>query len=423
MMDNRNRTDEFSEPDRTAGYGDIVAPLRTWAEIDLDAVGHNVKEVRRLIGDTKIIGIVKADAYGHGALACSRALQKSGVDFFATATIDEALELRNGGIEDPVLILGYTPPARFDELLDANLIQSGLSLAFLEKLSAHALKEGKKANVHLKVDTGMNRTGILYQDGAHHYDEIRAAYDLPGVNICGIFSHFPVSDDLGVESRNFTRHQMDLFNEVIDRLKKDGIDPGVRHIQNSYGILNYLDAGYDYCRPGLLYMGVTSDDSIPIASQPDFIPVMSLKTRVTLVKTIPAGATVSYGRHFTADKPTRIASLAIGYADGLPRMISNKNLEISIRGHRVPLVGNICMDQCMADITGFDDIQEGDIAVLVGRDGDQVMTVDEISRRAGTINNETLSALSKRVTRLYLESESQADKDPFFHQADPEADR
>lgn len=393
------------DADNSAGFhtpadGDASA-LRAWAEIDLDAIEHNVREIEKLIGDTKIIGIVKANAYGHGAAACARALRDAGVGFFAVACIQEALDLRRQGIDEPILILGYTPPARFGDLVENDLIQTLVGYDYACKLSDYGQAHGIKVKSHLKVDTGMNRTGILYQDKARQYEKIRDVYALEGLDVQGIFSHFPVSDDLGFESRNFTRHQIDLFNEVIDRLKQDGIDPGLRHIQNSYGILNYKDLGMDYCRPGLLYMGVTSDDEIPIATAPDFIPILSLKAKVTLVKTVPDGATVSYGRHYTCQGPRRIASLAIGYADGLSRACSNQNLMVSIRGHLVPIVGNICMDQCMADITGFEDIEEGDTAVLVGKDGGNILTIDAISRLARTINNETLSTLASRVDRVY----------------------
>lgn len=379
---------------------DMTAKSRAWAEIDYQAIGHNVAEIQKLIGNTKIMGIVKADAYGHGAVACAKALQACGIDFFAVACLEEAKVLRQSGIKEPILILGYTPPASFLELFDFDLTQSVLSKDYAQKLSDFALQNGLTLKGHLKVDTGMNRTGILYQDGAKHYEEALASYQLPALQIEGIFSHFPVSDDLGQESQSFTKHQIELFNELCTRLQNDGVDVGLRHIQNSYGILNYKDLGMDYCRPGLLYMGVTSDDEVPIASHPNFIPILSLKAKVTLVKNIPEGASVSYGRHFVAPSERRIASLSIGYADGLSRACSNKNLMVSIRGHLVPLVGNICMDQCMADITGFNDIQEGDIVTLIGVDGKNCCTVDQISRLAGTINNETLSCLSPRVLRV-----------------------
>lgn len=373
---------------------------RTWAPIHYDQIAHNVEEVRKLIGKTKIMGIVKADAYGHDSVRCVKELQKAGVDFFAVACLQEAQRLRKAGIEEPILILGYTAPASFDELAAGKIIQSVVSYDYAKKLAAYGVEHGIKMPCHMKADTGMNRTGILYQDGRKDFDHIKEVYLMDGLDVQGIFSHFPVSDDLATDSKIFTRHQIDLFNELIERLKAEGINPGLRHIQNSYGILNYMDLGMDYCRPGLLYMGVTSDDTIEIASKPDFIPILEWKTKVSLVKDLPDGATVSYGRHYTCHGTRRIASLAVGYADGLPRSCSNKNLMVSIRGHLVPIVGNICMDQCMVDITGYDDIAEGDIVTIVGKDGDNVCTIDEISRKAGTINNETLCAITDRVVRI-----------------------
>ncbi len=379
---------------------DPIADKRAWAEVDYQAIAHNVAQTQKLIGKTKIMGIVKADAYGHGAIACAKALQACGIDFFAVACLQEAQELRQAGIQDPILILGYTPPASFAELARLDLTQSLLSLDYAKKLAAFGQEYDVNMKGHVKVDTGMNRTGILYQEGAKEYQDILEVYNLQGLEVNGLFSHFPVSDDLEIESTHFTKHQIELFNELCKRLQEDGVKVGLRHIQNSYGILNYQDLGMDYCRPGLLYMGVTSDDAILTLNRPQYIPILALKAKVTLVKTIPQGATVSYGRHYVAKEERKIASLSIGYADGLPRACSNQNLMVSIRGHLVPIVGNICMDQCMADITGFDDIQEGDVVTIVGKDGENVCTIDQISRRAGTINNETLSCLTKRVVRI-----------------------
>lgn len=373
---------------------------RAWAEVDYKAIAHNVEEVRKLMGKTKIMGILKADAYGHGAVQCAKALAEAGVDYFAAACLEEAEELRQAGFEQPILILGYTPPAAFDRLAKGDFVQTLLSLDYAKKLSEYGLAHNRKMRGHVKADTGMNRSGILYQDDCRHFDEIAQIYRLPGVKAEGIFSHFPVSDDLGKESADFTRHQMELFDELTDRLAKEGIDPGLRHIQNSYGILNYEDCGYDYCRPGLLYMGVTSDDSIPIASSPDFIPILSLKAKVTMVKTVPAGASVSYGRTWTAQKPTRVATVSIGYADGLPRACSNQDLQVLVRGVKLPIIGRICMDQCMLNADALPDIAEGDVVTLIGRDGENVCTVDEVSRKAKTINNETLTRFTARVPRV-----------------------
>lgn len=373
---------------------------RCWTEIDYDAIGHNVREVQKLVGNTKIMGIVKANAYGHGSVKCAKALEENGVDFFGVSSVDEALELREAGIESSILILGYTPPEHFHYLHEQNITQSLVSLEYARKLNEYAKEEDVIIHAHCKIDTGMNRTGIQYQKEKKEWDSIIEVFSLTKISVDGMFTHFPVSDDLGEESATFTKRQIELFNEVVSKLKSMGIKTGVLHVQNSYGILNYGDLGMDYCRPGLLYMGVTSDDAVEIASEPDFIPVMSLYANVSVVKVIEEGQTVGYGRHFTAQGPTRIATISIGYADGLPRLISNKKHEVLIHGQRCPLVGNVCMDQCMVDVTNVEDVKEGDVCCLVGRQGDEVVTIDQISRDACTINNETLSAIAARVPRL-----------------------
>lgn len=373
---------------------------RCWAELDYNAIKHNVNEVQKLVGKTKIMGIVKANAYGHGDIACAKALKDAGIDFFGVSSIDEALHLRNAGIEENILILGYTPMEHIHFLHEMDIVQSLVSYDYAKKLNEYAKSNDVIIRAHCKVDTGMCRTGVIYQDQQKHMDEIIEEYQLSNVKVEGIFSHFPVSDELDEESTTFTKHQIELFEEVLSSLKEEGINPGIRHIQNSYGILNYGDLGYDYCRPGLLYMGVTSDDSVGILSNPDFIPILSLYANVSLVKWIEPGQTVSYGRHFVATKRTKVASLSIGYADGLPRICSNQQLEVIVNGIKCPLIGNICMDQCMVDVTNVESVQEGDVVCIVGRQGNEVVTIDEISRKAKSINNETLSCITARVPRL-----------------------
>ena len=373
---------------------------RAWCEIDYKAIAHNLDEIQKLVVKTKIMGIVKANAYGHGDVACAKEMVKWGVDFFGVSSIDEALNLRNHGIDQNILILGYTPPEHFHYLHEYDIVQSLVSFDYAKKLNAYAQSQDRKIRCHCKVDTGMCRTGIIYQDQDKHMDQIIEEYRLSNLNVEGIFSHFPVSDDLNTDSRLFTENQIRLFKEVIDNLKEAGIDCGIRHIQNSYGILNYMDLEMDYCRPGLLYMGVTSDDQIPIVSHPDFIPIMSIYANVSLVKWIDAGQSVSYGRHFIATKPTKVATVSIGYADGIPRLLSNQGFEVLIHGKRCRVIGNICMDQCMVDVTDVEDVQEGDICCFVGMDQNEKVTIDTISRLAKTINNETLSAIAARVPRL-----------------------
>ncbi len=373
---------------------------RCWVEIDLQSIAHNVNEIKKLVGNTKIMGIVKANAYGHGDVACAKALQKAGIDFFGVSSIDEALTLREAGIDENILVLGYTPPMHFHYLYENNIIQSLVSYEYAQKLNAYAQENGIVIRAHCKVDTGMCRTGVVYQKEVKHFDEIEAEYLLSNVKVEGIFSHFPVSDELDAPSKEFTERQIALFREVLSKLEEKGIHPGIRHIQNSYGILNYGDLGFDYCRPGLLYMGVTSDDTVEILSEPDFQPILSLYANVSLVKWIHAGQTVSYGRHYTATKDTKVATISAGYADGLPRITSNQDLKVIVNGQYCPIIGNICMDQCMVDVTNVESVQEGDIVCLVGQQDGCIATIDEISRKAHTINNETLSCITSRVPRL-----------------------
>lgn len=374
----------------------LKAYSRAWCEIDYDAIAHNVDEVRKLVGNTKIIGIVKANAYGLGAVECSRALQKAGIRFFGVSSVDEAVELRENGIEDDILILGYTPPEHFGKLVRYGLIQSLVSNAYAHKLEEYAAAGNATIRAHAKLDTGMNRTGIIYQPDHKHFDELKDVYHLDHIRVEGIFSHFPVSDDLNEDAVAFTKRQIELFDEAIERLKAENIDPGARHIQNSYGILNYMDLGYDYCRPGLLYMGVTSDDEVEIQSAPDLIPILSIYANVSVVKWLKPGETVSYGRHFKAEKPTKVATVSIGYADGLPRILSNQGLKVRVNGVLCELIGNICMDQCMVDVTDVENVQEGDVVCFIG----EGLTVDRITRAAHTINNETLTSIAARMPRL-----------------------
>jgi serine/alanine racemase len=378
----------------------LEAYSRAWTEIDYDAIAHNVNEIQKLVGKTKIMGIVKANAYGLGDIACARALRDCGIDFFGVSSVDEALHLREAGIEESILILGYTPSEHFHYLHEQNIIQSLISIEYAHELNTYAKEQGITIRCHCKVDTGMCRTGIIYQENDKHMDDIVEEYKMENLHVEGIFSHFAVSDSLDKDCMDFTSKQIKLFDEVVENLKNLGIDCGIRHIQNSYGILNYPELEYEYCRPGLLYMGVTSDDSIEIKTNPDFIPIMSLYANVSLVKWIQPEATVSYGRHFKADKPTKVATMSIGYADGLPRILSNTGFEVLVHGQKCPIIGNLCMDQCMIDVTNIEDVKEGDVVCIVGKQGGACATVDEISRTAKTINNETLCAIATRVPRL-----------------------
>lgn len=377
---------------------------RAWMEIDLGKVHHNVAEIQKIIPkQTKIMGVVKANAYGHGDVQLAKELQACGIDFFAVSSVDEALNLYEAGIKkEPILILGYTPPVHFHHLLGKeNIIQTVFSLTYGEKLNQFFHEHHDICRVHIKVDTGMSRLGIICRKTMYHIDEVKQVYTLKNLKIEGVFSHFSVSDSLNHDDLEYTAQQIECYEKVLADLKKAGLNPGLRHIQNSYGILNYSHLQYDYARTGLLLFGVTGNDEISIRTSPRFQPIMSLKANVSLVKEVEAGVSISYGRNFTTANEAKIATISIGYADGVSRSISNRFKEVSIHGQRVPMIGNICMDQILIDVSSVDDVQEGDVVTLIGKDNDQELKIDEFTRLAETINNESLCWWSARIPRFY----------------------
>ena len=380
----------------------LMSKTRAWVEIDLSLIRHNVEEIQKLLpSKTKIMAIVKANAYGHGDVACAKELVSCGIDFFGVSSIDEAITLREAGIQQPILILGYTPPVHFHHVIEYDLIQTFLSLDYALKADAWCKENNVKMRGHVKIDTGMSRLGILAFEHDYHIDEVKAVYGLENLQVEGIFSHFSVSDELDADNKAYTSKQIEMFTRVLDDLKASGIHPGITHLQNSYGILNYPELEFDYVRPGLLYLGATSDDAVETITHPDFIPIMQLKANVSLVKTIQPNVSVSYGRHYRSDSLRKVATVSIGYADGYPRSVSNKGAQVLIHGQRATIIGNVCMDQMMIDVTGIDDVKEGDIVTLFGVDGNEKLPIDELTRLAKTINNETFCWITSRVPRIY----------------------
>lgn len=381
----------------------INCSSRAWAEIDLTKVHHNINEIRKLIPEkTKIMGIVKANSYGHGDIMIVKELIKCGVDFFGVSSVDEALHLRNAGINENILILGYTPIEHFHYLHRFHLTQTLMSVEYAEKLEQYCKSKGVQVNAHIKVDTGMSRLGIQYKESNCMIHDIKSLYSLSYVKVKGIFSHFSVSDSYEKEEDlMFTQQQIKLFNKVIEELEKEGINPGVKHLQNSYGILNFPELSYDYVRPGLLFLGITSDCEIKSLTNPNLLAIMSLKANVSLVKWVEAGGSISYGRNYICSERRKIATVSIGYADGIPREISNRDAKVLIKGKHVPIVGNVCMDQLMIDVTDVEDVHEGDVVTIFGQDGDAYIGVDQLSKLSNTINNETVCRISARVPRIY----------------------
>lgn len=369
---------------------------RAWAEISLDHLRHNAAELQRLLpSGCRLMAVVKANAYGHGMTEIAGYLNRSGMDSFAVAEIGEGILLREQGIQGEILILGYTDPERAADLARYHLTQTMVSLEYGQALEAL----GIDLEVHVKIDTGMNRLGVPHQDT----ESILRCYDFVNLRVTGIFSHLSMSDGLGPEETEFTRRQIAHFDGVVAQIKKTGIDPGLVHLQSSYGMLNYPELRYDRARPGIALYGLLSQEGDAVRCQAELRPVLALKATVTQVKEVQAGQSVGYGRRFVPEHDIRIATVSIGYADGVPRILSDGGGQVLIRGQRATIIGSICMDQLTVDVTGIDGVMLGDTVTLIGQDGDEQITAGEIAARCRTVTNEIVSRIGSRVQRIYVQ--------------------
>ncbi len=370
---------------------------RTWAEIDLDALAHNYHQARRRTGaDVKYLGVVKADAYGHGALQIAAELEKLGADYLAVSSLDEARELRHGGIEMPILILGHTPPEMVPTLIRYGITQTVSAKAKAEAYSAAAESCGGVLKVHIKVDTGMSRLGFLVcgRHFAGGVEDIAACCRLPGLAAEGIFTHFAVSDADGGESEAYTRQQFGVFMNVLQALEERGTRFEIRHCANSGALTRYPEMYLDMVRPGIALYGV-GDDAETLGLR----PVMTLKSCVSTIKIFDPDTDISYGRTFRTEKKTRVGVLPIGYADGLFRGLSN-HMAVRTAGGSAPVLGRICMDMTMVDLTDLPEVRVGDAVELFGEN----QPVDTLAKAVGTIPYELTCAVSKRVPRLYMKN-------------------
>ena len=366
---------------------------RTWAEIDCNALLHNFNIARRT--GKKVMCVIKADAYGHGAVRCGRFLERHGADAFAVACLQEALDLRAGGITRPVLILGHTS-AEYAALLAANTItQTVVDESAANELDAAARAAGVTVDVHIKLDTGMSRAGLLAQGEENGMQAARAAEricHLPNLHVTGMYTHFSVADTPAEDA--YTAWQLENYMRVYRYLSEKGLRPETCHTSNSACILAHPETQIDMVREGIILYGMYPD-SVP--QKGELRPVMTLKTRVSQVRALPAGTTVSYGRTYRSDAPFQTAVMLAGYADGYPRRLSN-NTTVTIHGKRYPQVGRICMDMCMADVTGISGAAPGDEVEVFGSG----IPVEEAAGLAQTIQYELLCAVSPRVPRIYL---------------------
>lgn len=368
-----------------------------WAEINLDNLEFNMRGIKKLSKSKEIFGIVKADAYGHGAVDVAAVLLENGVTRLAVAVISEAVELRRAGIECPIMILGYTPLSLADDILKYDIEQTVFSYDYALKLSEIAEKRHIKVKIHIALDTGMGRIGFLPDDKST--EDVYKISILPNIEIEGLFSHFSTADE---ENKEYTIKQFDIFNSFYKKLQEKGVLIGIRHIANSAAIMELPNTHLDGVRPGIILYGYYPSEEVNKKNL-DLKPVMTLKTNIVHIKTLKKGDFISYGRKFKCEKDSIIATLPVGYADGYTRLLFGK-AKVIINDKFAPVVGRICMDQCMVDISHIPEAVIGDEVILMGESENCKFNADDIASNINTINYEVVCMIGKRVPRVYIRS-------------------
>ena len=366
----------------------------TWAEIDLDAIAHNVRQLKRHIGErVKLTAVVKANAYGHGAVPVARTALENGAERLAVNRVVEGIELRRAGIAAPILILGYSPPWEAEAIVRHDLTPTITEREVALALARAAASQGKTVPVHVKVDTGMGRFGLLPKEVA---DFAKGLADFPNLRLEGLYTHFATADEA---DKSHTRRQFGLFLDVLKRLEEAGIKVPIRHAANSAATLDLPETHLDMVRCGIaiygLYPSAEVSHSVPLK------PAMSLKSRVARLRTLPAGSCISYGCTYVTSSPTRVALVPVGYGDGYHRLLSNRG-QVLICGRRAPILGRVCMDQFVVDVSDIPGVRLDDEVVVFGRQGEEEISAEEVAAWAQTINYEVVTALMPRVTRVYL---------------------
>ncbi len=366
---------------------------RAWIEINAENLEKNVRAIKEYMpGDVEIMPAVKANAYGHGALPVSKELNRIGINHFCVACADEAVKLRKGGISGEILILGYTYPEQFALLRKYKLTQAVLDYDYACLIGSGR----KKISCHIAIDSGMHRMG----ERAENLEKIEKIFEIPGLEIKGIFTHLCMDEKIQGRDLDVTNAQRDAFNSVLKHLDNKGLDYGKVHMLASYGAVNYSSFGGDYVRAGIAMYGVLSNRADEEGCPFELSPVLELKARIGIVKDLKKGEGVGYGHAFVAERDSRIAVVTIGYADGVPRELSCGKGSVLIGGKKAPIVGNICMDQMMVDVTDIENVKSGDVAVIIGRSGEQAATAYDLAEAAGTITNEILSRMGERLNRV-----------------------
>jgi alanine racemase len=368
--------------------------LRTYANINLDAILHNVNEVKKRIEKSvRVMAVIKADGYGHGSAVLGHVLEDK-VDYYGVATIEEAMELREYGVNLPILVLGYTSPGQYMELVENNITQTVYTLEMAKEMSKAGVTCGKDAKIHIALDTGMTRIGFdANETGILAIQEISSFSNLI---IEGLFTHFACADEA---DKSYSKLQIDKYDNFITLLKQNGIHIPIKHMCNSAGIMEFDHHRFDMVRAGIIIYGLYPSQNVN-KNVIKLKPALEWKTHVINVKSVDEGQGVSYGRTYITKGKTKIATLSVGYADGYPRALSSKG-RVLIRGEYAPIIGRICMDQMMVDITHIENAEIEDEVTLVGKDGDNIISVEELANMAGSFNYEFVCSIGKRVRRIY----------------------
>lgn len=369
----------------------------SWIEVNLDAIEANVKNVKAFIGGkVELIAVVKANAYGHGIVPVAQVALEAGASRLAVARASEGIKLRQAGIEAPILVMNYVPQAEIPLVVHHNLTPTLITLEQARALSHEATRAGKKLPVHIKVDTGMGRFGLMPEEVEGFVREVAS---LPGLTLEGLYTHFSVADEVNEDSTNYTLRQFETFINLVEKLEKAGFHFPLRHACNSAATVRFPSMHMEAVRVGIILYGLRPSEEV----EPPFplFPALSLKARIARIRVLPAGFPISYGRTYVTSRPTPVALVPVGYGDGYHRLISNRGF-VLIKGTRVPIVGRICMDQLMVDASGVEGVREGDEVVLIGEQGGERIRAEEVARWAETIDYEIVASLTSRLPRIYL---------------------
>ena len=369
--------------------------LRTYAVVDLDAIADNIKAVKACVeSDVKVMAVIKTDGYGHGAVEIGKYL-KDDVDYYAVAAVEEAIELRQAGLTLPILILGYTMKAQYPKLVEYDITQTIYNLEDAKLLGEIAVSQGKCAKIHIALDTGMGRIGFMPNEESA--DVVKHITELPGIEVEGMFTHFSTADET---DKTYTKLQMERYDAFVGMLQERGVEIPLKHVCNSAGVMEFNHHRFQMVRSGIVTYGLYPSEEVVKENLP-LKPALEWKAHVVHVKTVGPGLGVSYGKTFMTTAPeTKIATISAGYGDGYPRALSNKG-RVLIHGKSVPIIGRVCMDQFMVDVTGMEDVQAEDEVTLIGRDREEFISVEEAAEMAGSFNYEFVCDINKRVHRVY----------------------